>query len=153
MQGDLLIRPIAAGDAGEIFTLQRAAFVQEAELYRTVDIPALTQSLGDLESELAASGGLVALIRNRIVGSVRARTDGDLLLISRLAVAPDMQGRGIGTALLAAVEARSDALEAELFTGSLSEPNLRLYRREGYVETGRIVLPEVELVYLRKRLR
>ena len=55
--------------------------------------------------------------------------------------------------LLAAVEAKSDAAEAELVTGSLSEGNLRLYRREGCVETQRVTLPGVQLVHLREPLR
>jgi ribosomal protein S18 acetylase RimI-like enzyme len=87
---------------------------------------------------------------------VRARLDGALLLVGRIAIAPDQQGRGIGTRLLAAVEERGaahGATEAELFTGSLSEANLRLYRREGYVETQRVPGDDgVEQVFLRKRL-
>ena len=65
---------------------------------------------------------------------------------------PDLQGRGIGTRLLEAVEARSEAVAAELYTGALSVANLRLYKRVGYVETHRVTLPAVELVYLRKQL-
>ncbi len=42
--------------------------------------------------------------------------------------------------------------EAELYTGALSVANLRLYQRVGYVETHRVTLPAVELVYLRKQL-
>ena len=72
----------------------------------------------------------------------------------RLAIAPDVQGRGIGSKLLRAVEERSKAAESELFTGSLSEANLRLYRREGYVETERVLEDDgIEQVFLRKRLR
>ena len=124
----------------------------EALLHETADIPAFTQTLDELKAELAANRGCVALIGPRMVGAVRARVDGDLLLIERLAVVPDLYGRGIGTRLLAAVEARSDAAEAELVTSSLSEANLRLYRREGYVESQRVTPPGVELVYLRKPL-
>jgi len=148
------IRPIEPRDAGEVLTLQRAAFVSEALIYRSVDMPPLTQTLAEVEAELVTNLGCVALIGPRMVGAVRAQRDGDLLLIGRLAIAPDMQGRGIGSKLLAAVEARTDATEAELFTGSLSEANLRLYQREGYVETERVREDEgIEQVFLRKRLR
>jgi ribosomal protein S18 acetylase RimI-like enzyme len=149
---DVRIRPIVLADAAEVFTLQRAAFIEEAHLYDTVDTPALTQTFDELKAELATHSGCVALMGSRMVGSVTARLEGDVLAIGRLAVVPDLQGRGIGTRLLDAVEARSGAAEATLYTGALSGPNLRLYQRLGYVETHRVTLPEVELVYLRKRL-
>ena len=75
---------------------------------------------------------------HRVVRAVRARLDGELLLIGRLAIAPDQQGEGLGTQLLTAVEDRgreAGATEAELFTGGLSEANQRLYEREGYHRT------------------
>jgi GNAT superfamily N-acetyltransferase len=130
--------------------------VQEAIIYGTPEMPPLTQTLEELEAELVENLGCVALSGHRIVGAVRAQRDGELLLVGRLAIAPDQQGRGIGTSLLAAVEergAREGATEAELFTGSLSEANLRLYQREGYVETQRVPGDGgTAQVFLRKRL-
>lgn len=153
---DLTVRPIRPDDAGEVLTLQRAAFVQEAQIYGTPQLPPLTQTLAELEAELVDNLGCVAVDGTRIVGAVRARRDGELLLVGRLTIAPDQQGRGIGTRLLAAVEERGAALgatEAELFTGSLSEANLRLYLREGYVETQRVPGDDgIEQVFLRKPL-
>lgn len=150
------IRPIVPDDAGEVLTLQRAAFVSEALIYDAADMPPLTQTLDELRAELEDNLGCVALTDGRIVGSVRARVDGDLLLIGRIAIAPDQQGGGIGTALLAAVEDRgraAGAREAELFTGSLSEANLRLYEREGYVESERVPHDDGTFqVFLRKPL-
>ncbi|WP_345803445.1 GNAT family N-acetyltransferase [Microbacterium sp. AZCO] len=143
-------------DAGEVLTLQRAAFVQEALIYGTPDMPPLTQSLDELEHELHDNLGQVALAGPRMVGALRARLDDGLLLIGRISIAPDQQGKGIGSRLLAAVEERgrgAGATEAELFTGSLSEANLRLYTREGYAETQRVQGDDgIEQVFLRKRL-
>ncbi|MEI3845662.1 MULTISPECIES: GNAT family N-acetyltransferase [unclassified Microbacterium] len=153
---DLTVRPIRPDDAGEVMTLQRAAFVQEALIYGTPEMPPLTQTLEEVESELHENIGCVALDGPRMVGAVRARLDGSLLLVGRIAIAPDRAGEGIGTTLLAAVERRgaeAGATEAELFTGSLSEANLRLYEREGYVETERVQGDDgTEQVFLRKRL-
>jgi GNAT superfamily N-acetyltransferase len=153
---DIAVRPIRPEDAGEVMTLQRAAFVQEALIYGTPNMPPLTQTLAEVESELQQNDGCVAHIGPRMVGAVRARCDGDLLLIGRIAIAPDQQGRGIGSRLLAAVEAAgrdAGATEAELFTGSLSEANLRLYEREGYVESERVDGDDgIQQVFLRKRL-
>lgn len=153
---DIEIRPITLADAGEVLTLQRAAFVQEAQIYGSTDMPPLTQTLEELEAELVENLGRVAVDGHRIVGALRARLDGELLLIGRIAIAPDQQGRGIGSQLLAAAEQAgkdAGAREAELFTGSLSEANLRLYEREGYTESERI--PQdggTEQVFLRKPL-
>lgn len=150
------IRPIVARDAGEVLTLQRAAFVNEALIYDAVDMPPLTQTLEELRAELAENLGCVALDGERIVGATRARLDGELLLIGRIAIAPDCQGAGLGTQLLAAVEQRgrdAGATEAELFTGSLSEANLRLYEREGYRESERVPHDDGTFqVFLRKPL-
>ena len=153
---DIEIRPITPNDAGEVLTLQRAAFVQEAQIYGSTDMPPLTQTLEELEAELVENLGRVAVDGHRIVGALRARLDGERLLIGRIAIAPDQQGRGIGSQLLAAAEQAgkdAGAREAELFTGSLSEANLRLYEREGYTESERI--PQdggTEQVFLRKPL-
>ena len=134
------VRPIAPADAGEVLTLQRAAFVSEALIYGDADMPPLTQTLEELQAELVENLGCVAVAGSRIVAAARAQRDGDLLLIGRIAVAPDMQGAGLGSLILHAVEERgraAGAREAELFTGRLSEANLRLYTREGYRETER----------------
>ncbi len=153
---DLTIRDIREEDAGEVLTLQRAAFVQEALIYDSIRMPPFTQTLDEVRSELVDNLGQVALIGHRVVGAVRARQDGALLLIGRLAIAPDVQGLGIGSRLLQAVEARgreAGCREAELFTGSLSEANLRLYKSLGYHETQRVEGDDgVEEVFLRKPL-
>lgn len=155
MSDDVRIRDIGPDDAGEVLTIQRAAFLSEAQIYRSVDMPPLTQTLEELQAELRDNLGCVALDGSRIVGAVRAQRDGDLLLIGRIAIAPDQQGAGIGSQLLAAVEKRgrdAGATEAELFTGSLSEANLRLYEREGYAETERVPGDGSDQIFLRKSL-
>ena len=151
---DLALTPISVADAGEVLTIQRAAFVSEAQIYGSVDMPPLTQTLEELEAELRESDGWVARVGGRLVGAIRSRKADGLLLIGRIAIAPDMQGAGIGRALLDAAETHSGAEEAELFTGSLSEANIRLYESCGYVQTERVDTGDgIQEVYLRKRLR
>ena len=133
----LRIAPARVEDAGELLTLQRAAYVTEAQLYDDLRLPALVQTLAELRAELAAGGGVVAREGPRLVGAVRLRFDGDVVHVGRLTVAPDRQGEGIGGRLLAAAEAAAPARRAALFTGHRSEANLRLYRRCGYVEVRR----------------
>jgi ribosomal protein S18 acetylase RimI-like enzyme len=93
-------------------------------------------------------------VDGRLVGAIRAREQDGLLLIGRIAIAPDQQGEGIGQALLEAAESSSSAEQAELFTGSLSEANIRLYERCGYVETERVEKGDgIQEVFFRKKLR
>lgn len=146
--------PICADDAGEVLTLQRAAFVSEAQIYGSVDMPALTQTLEETRAELAHCYGWTARIEGRLVGALRGRMSGDLLLIGRIAIAPDLQGEGIGRALLEVAERFSGAAQAELFTGSLSEANIRLYESCGYRESERVPQDDgTAQVFLRKTLR
>lgn len=136
--------------AGEVMTLQRAAYVTEAQIYRDPFLPALTQSLPELEQELQGPA-LGARRGARLVGAVRWAIEVGVAHIGRLTVAPDMQGRGLGTRLLRAAEEASGVQVFELFTGHLSEANIRLYQSEGYVQTRREALHEgVDLVFLRK---
>jgi GNAT superfamily N-acetyltransferase len=148
-----IIAPVEPGDAGEILTLQRAAYVTEAQLYDDCRLPPLTQTYQELEAELEHGFALKAVRGARIVGAGRAHRDGALWRIGRLTVAPDAQGQGIGTRLLAGLEQHAPAgIERfALFTGHLSTANLSLYRRLGYRESAREVLrPGVELVHLYK---
>ena len=128
--------PASPLDAGEILTVQRAAFVTEAQVYGDPSIPPLIQTLSDLERELRAGTALKALVGPRLVGAIRGRTEGHTFHVGRLAVAPDMQGRGIGTRLLADLEKQValDVARFELSIGSLSLPHLRIFERSGYHE-------------------
>jgi ribosomal protein S18 acetylase RimI-like enzyme len=124
-------------DAGELLTLQRAAYVTEGQIYESPHIPPLTQTLPELVDELARSVTLKATLGARIVGSARATLDEGTLHIGRIAVAPDLQGRGIGTALIRRLEQEhgDGAHTFALFTGDANPANRRLYERLGYRET------------------
>jgi ribosomal protein S18 acetylase RimI-like enzyme len=150
----IVIADAAVGDAGELLTLQRAAYLSEGELHGNFRLPPLVETLEEIRAVLGDGMVLKAVLSTRIVGVVRARVADGTCHIGRLAVAPDLQGRGIGSRLVSAVEDRyfDEVTRFELFTGPNSEPNLRLYRRLGYVDmptpSGR-----EPLVFLEKRLR
>lgn len=136
------IGPLAPEHAGEALTVQRAAYVTEAQHYAAPDLPPLRESLADLRADLASGRpAFGAWLGPRLVGSVRGRPAGDRMEISRLAVAPDLQRRGIGARLLAAVEAAAPApvRTVWLVTGADSAGSLALYRRAGYAVVGQDV--------------
>jgi len=141
-------------DAGEILTVQRAAYVSEAQLYGDPFIAPLVESIAQVRKAVETATVLVARDGARIVGAVRGRMSGTTCLVGRLVVAPDRQGEGIGGALLRALhEEAATALAFDLFTGHLSEGNLRLYRRHGYRETRRERMTDhLTLVHLRREL-
>lgn len=149
----LTINCATAADAPAILALQQAAYQSEAELYQDWSIPPLTQSLPELQQEIATITVLKACQGTGLVGSVRAvlREDNSVA-IGRLIVDPALQGQGIGSCLMAAIEAAfPTAARFELFTGSLSLRNISLYERLGYTVYARKQLsPQVELVFLEK---
>ncbi|MGX1793881.1 GNAT family N-acetyltransferase [Microbacterium sp. NPDC055312] len=151
---DVTYDRISPDDAGEVLTLQRAAFVSEAQIYGSADMPPLTQTLEAVQAELVGCYGWTARVDGRLVGALRGRVEEDLLLIGRIAIAPDLQGEGIGRGLLDVAERESGATQAELFTGSLSEANIRLYEACGYRISERVPQDDgTEQIFMRKDLR
>lgn len=157
------IKPAQIGDAQQILDLQGVAYRLEAERYGVDDLPPMTQTLDHLIAEYDTSTILVARYSpgiatgpsDPIVGSVRARVVEGTAYVGRLAVVPDMHGRGIGRQLLWAVERATAPVDRyELFTGHRSDRNLRMYERAGY----RRIRSEqqrdaVTLVYMEKVVR
>lgn len=145
-----------AGDAGEILTLQRAAYLVEAQLYGDPFLPPLVETLDQMRGVIESDAiVLKAMDGGRVVGAVRAQFSEQTCLVGRLIVAPDRQGKGVGTALLKAIEEEAAELATALvlFTGHLSSGNLRLYKRSGYQEFRRErVSDHLVLVHLRKDL-
>lgn len=131
---DVEIRPVRPADAGELFVLQRACWVQEQHDNPGVTIPALHESLDELREWTARDTVLVARSGGRLVGAVRASLAGEAWEIGRLMVAPDLAGRGLGRALLEHIEALAPAAATTyaLFTGAGSTRNQRIYKKAGY---------------------
>ena len=143
-------------DAGEMMTLQRAAYVSEAAMYEDFALRPLTETVDEIRAELADPSVVALGVREqgRLIGSVRVRRTGeDEAYVGRLVVAPDRQGEGIGTHLLRVAESVFPAVhKIWLFTGELSEANIRLYTKMGYEETGRTSAGRYDMVYLAKTL-
>ncbi len=125
-------------DAGELFTLQRACWVQEQQANPEVHIPALHEDLADVQAWMREWTTLVLRVGDRLVGAARGRREGETWDVGRVMAAPDLQGRGLGRFLLAAIEeaAPPEVTDFRLLTGARSERNIAMYKKAGYRHRG-----------------
>ncbi|MDJ0356297.1 bifunctional NAD(P)H-dependent oxidoreductase/GNAT family N-acetyltransferase [Paenarthrobacter sp. PH39-S1] len=130
----LSIAAASEDDLGELLVLQRCCWVQEALANDTLDLAPFRETLADVRAWSDSWQVWCARRNGRVIGAVRARTNGPAWEIGRLMVAPDQAGQGLGSWLLAYAErhAPADATEFALFTGQRSQNNIRLYQRAGY---------------------
>ena len=120
-------------DSAEILALQKLAFASEARLYGEQNVQPLRQTLVSMQDDIQSQVVLKAMHGTRIVGSVRAKLSDKTCEVGKLVTHPDFQCRGIGTALMHAIETHfPEAERFELFTGAKSTSNIRLYERLGY---------------------
>lgn len=149
------IEKAATDDAATILEIQYQAYRGEASLYGDITLPPQAETIDDLRTAFTTHVILKGLCEDAIVGSVRAREVNGTCQIGRLIVAPAVQGRGLGSALLAAIERTFPHVgRFELFTGHKSLKNLGLYARRGYVECRRQPDADgVTLIFLEKRVR
>ncbi len=154
------IVPAVLADAGELLTLQRACWMQEAAANDSVaGIPALQESLADVQEWLTTWTTYVVRVGGRLVGAVRGRMlddsegPGDVWDIGRIMVAPDLQGRGLGRVLLTHIEqaAPPAATSYVLFTGHRSEANQRMYKKAGYRLRRDLPAPPLAVVLTKAR--
>ncbi|MEV8373826.1 bifunctional NAD(P)H-dependent oxidoreductase/GNAT family N-acetyltransferase [Kribbella sp. NPDC056861] len=131
---DRQIVPATPRDVAELVVLQRACWVDEAIVNQMLDLPALHESATDVEAGLSDWSTWVIRSGGRLIGSVRAKREGDDWLIGRLMVAPDQRHQGLGQRLLAHAETRAPegVTAATLFTGARSTANQKMYQRAGY---------------------
>ncbi len=145
------IRLATPADVGEIFTLQRAAFVDEARLYETPHVPPLWETFEECGVRLDASTSWVAADGHRIIGAVSQRLVHEVPHVERLMVAPDRRGERLATALLDAVEshARASGIGAlQLIVGDLAVDNQAIYEHLGWTRVSTFPLEDYPTVIL-----
>lgn len=150
---DVHISRAAVDDLPMILAIQKKAYLAEAVIYDDYAIPPLMESDDELRQSFERDVILKAEIGQILAGSIRVRLRGKVAEVGRLSVEPAFQKRGVGSALLLACDNVFPSADCcELFTGSRSMANIRLYEKFGYrVFQQRILSPQVTLVCFRKR--
>jgi len=132
-KGELIITEAAIEDAQEILELQKLAYRSEAEIYGDFSIAPLTQTLEELKGDFKNMIFLKSVIRNQIIGSVRAYLEENTCHICRPVVHPSYQNYGLGRKLMHKIEAYfPQARRFEVFTGHKSRRNIYFHQRLGY---------------------
>jgi Ni,Fe-hydrogenase III small subunit/N-acetylglutamate synthase-like GNAT family acetyltransferase len=147
-----IIARAVKGDVPEIMALQKVSYQSEAELYGDESLPALHQTLEEMEEEFQRAVFLKAVVNGKIIGSVRGYAQDDTAYITRLIVHPYFRGRGLGVRLVAQLEETfPKARQFEVFTGHKSQRNLHVYEMLGYrTFKTEPFTPAIQWVYLRK---
>jgi N-acetylglutamate synthase-like GNAT family acetyltransferase len=146
-----VIREAVAGDVPAIEALVRDAYAMYVPRIGREPAPVTADHAG----LVAAGRTSVVEAGGEIAGVIVLIPGGDHLLVENVAVAPAMQGRGLGRELMAFAEQRAAELgmaELRLYTNQLMTENLALYPALGYTETGRRAEDGFARVYFSKRI-
>jgi len=145
------IRRATAADAPVATAITRAAYLPW--------VPIIGREPGPMSADLAASAeaGVLWIAEDdgTAVGVLVLVPHPDHLLLESVAVAPDAQGRGIGSALLRFADEQAAAAglpEVRLYTHERMTTNIRRYERHGYRETHRAREDGFQRVFLTKRI-
>lgn len=147
-----MIRPAAPADRAAVEAIVQAAYSVYVARIGKIPGPML-----DDYARLIAAGTVNVLEEppDAIVGIVVLLAKAGHLLLDNVAVRPDRRGHGVGRRLIAFAEAeacRRGYSELRLYTHAMMSENIALYRRLGFVETGRGPQAGFDRVFMTKRL-
>ena len=144
------IAPADPADAEVIHEIKMRAFAEEGRLSENMEIPPLMEAVSAIELDIRTHTVLTARDTDGIIGSARGIAIGPVCTIRAVCVEPSHHGRGIGDALLRAIEEAHPGVERfELTTNTLVPGNVAFYERRGYQVTeltkftGKIVLAQM----------
>ncbi|MEW2391601.1 bifunctional NAD(P)H-dependent oxidoreductase/GNAT family N-acetyltransferase [Streptomyces venezuelae] len=127
------VRRLRPDDGPHVTVLQRCCWVDEAIANDTLHLPALHETPAQVQEWLADWHTTGLWHTGRLLGMIRTIRRGGTLHIGRLAVAPDLRGRGLGRWLLHTAETRHQGCDHLLLTtGTGSARNLAFYQKQGY---------------------
>ncbi len=136
--------------AGHIHALAQKAYSLEAKLIGCAHFPPLSESVENFRRSMDTF--LVFWRSGKIVGAVSFAKAADGHLITRLVVAPEHLRKGIGTALIKALERRLPAAGLlRVSTAEKNAPGIAFYYRIGFKKTGASISKEgIALIHLTK---
>jgi isochorismate pyruvate lyase len=135
----IIVRTATPPDSNRILSIQKAAFSCYVGPLSRKQIPPLHETARELKNDLAAKTVLLAEHDGTIAGSVRYTIRGGVCHIERLSVLPSLQKRGIGRALLDAVEQACVGRAHKLYleTGLLAANLVPFYTKLGFFAEAR----------------
>jgi chorismate mutase-like protein len=150
----ITISKASADDARSILSLQKRAFIQEAELINNYSIMPLVQSIDMMMMDFNRFTIFKAEYDSRIIGSARVEIVNSTCYIGRVIVEPLYQKHGVGRLLMHAIESQFHDIHVfKLFTGESSVGNIEFYSKLGYSIFDRYTDSDgVNLVKMRKSL-
>ena len=122
------IRRSVPGDFGRALALDREVFGPDA--WTVMDYIGVFSENSVRKFTAEADGKFAGFAASEF-----DRRSGAVCLLT-LAVVPQNQRRGIGSALLRSIETAFGERDAYLYVDAANETAIRLYRRAGYVQTG-----------------
>jgi len=131
---EAVIRKAGSQDVEDILEVQRAAFMRYTEFLEPEQLPPINETIEQASNDIDRKECLVAEHDRKVCGSIRYLIKGGVCMIERLSVHPDVQGKGIGRALVGEVEqdVKGDAHKIYLETGLLAHNLLIFYTRLGF---------------------
>ncbi len=157
--GVLTIRPFEPRDVEAVIELHHLGLTQTGVDAGPGPWDNDLASADAISATYANAGGefAVGLIQGRMVamGAIKPQ-DAGRAEIKRMRVHPDSQGRGYGQAILDHLEASAVKRGVRVLcldTTTLQDAAIRLYSRNGYVESGRATQGDFRVITFEKRLR
>jgi GNAT superfamily N-acetyltransferase len=126
-------------EATMIATILFEAFVSYKPLYTSEAFAATALSATEIGLRFDEGPTWVAILDNRIIGTIAAMATDRTLYIRSMAVVPDVQGQGIGKMLLEQAEKYGKTKgfkRLQLYTTHFLHEAISLYNRFGFIDKG-----------------
>jgi len=145
------IRPALPEEAAALRDLVRAAYAEWVPLIGREPGP----MLDDYAARIAAQEAWVVAQDGTLLAAIVLEDGADALLLDNIAIAPAARGQGLFARLMAFAEAearRRGHATIRLYTHALMVRNIDLYRRLGFIETGRAEQAGFDRVFMARCL-